>query len=471
MKRVIEKDRFGVVLLITLIVLVVLASIGYTLTTRIAAQRHRDQYIIDYQNARYACDSGIKYVLATLDSVQIKLIDRPNEPDFSDVFNFTDEQYKTFLAQWIAAHPREDSYDSQMQTQDVNDVNTVPRNSSSMINVSELSRLIKDSNSSSNDSNLANLLQKFGDMNDSNYADWQKDPNKLPIPGPYGPPWPLVTEPVEFQIGNSNVTIEIEDENAKLPLIWGANTDKDKQQEVDAAITTFGEWMNMSYSQIDTLKSELKSIGEIKPFNAATMSTAVVGGTAGKADANGSTNPNAVRSRLSRAARQRQAQQQQQQQQQQMATSVVSNPAGEFVRLLNSSKLDTEAFAVPYIKTEQRTESILKYMSRWGATRVNVNSAPRNVLEAAFMFGGDAPKVADAIIKERQQKPFKDVNDLQKRVYKYSDSILKSKDAITGTSNVFSVKITAICGVAKATATAVVMMEGKKAKVIAIIVE
>ena len=45
----------GIVLLVTLVLLVVLSTLGYTLTSRIAAQRHRNSYIIDYCKARYAC--------------------------------------------------------------------------------------------------------------------------------------------------------------------------------------------------------------------------------------------------------------------------------------------------------------------------------------------------------------------------------------------------------------------------------
>ena len=98
--------RHGIVLLITLVVLVVLASMGYVLTMRVSSQVHRNQYLIDYQNARYACDSGLKYAMVSLESgMTAKLIDRPNDPDFSDVFSYTQEQYERFLAEWAADHP------------------------------------------------------------------------------------------------------------------------------------------------------------------------------------------------------------------------------------------------------------------------------------------------------------------------------------------------------------------------------
>ena len=40
------QGRPGFVLLVTLGLLVVLAMLGYTLSTRVAAQRHREKYII-----------------------------------------------------------------------------------------------------------------------------------------------------------------------------------------------------------------------------------------------------------------------------------------------------------------------------------------------------------------------------------------------------------------------------------------
>jgi hypothetical protein len=454
----------GVVLLITLVVLVVLASIAYMLTTRVTSQIHRDQYLIDYQNARYACDSGLKYVLVNLEGgITATPIDRPNEPDFSDVFAYTQEQYERFLAEWVAAHPpKENIYEQYGQYEDANNFSMVRD-----FNSIDRAKFPDDLN----DANMAQYLHSLGDMNDANMGDWSRDPNKMGIPGPYGPPWPLVIRPIELEIGTAKVTIEIEDENAKLPLIWGVNGDKEKQREVDAAIDTFCEWMNMSWEQIDNLKRSLKKIGEVKPYNAGAVVTVTA-----DAGAAGRTEPNAVRAGLSRRSRRRSttppaAPLTPLATPQQATKSDATGRLGEFVRLFHSSNIDLEPLAQPYIKTEQRTESILKYMSRWGATQVNVNTAPRQVLEAAFMFGGDAPDVAEAIINARRLKPFTDVNDVQKKIYKYADSIRKSKDFIVTTSTVFSVKITAVSGVAKVSTTAAVVVQGKKPQTIAIMSE
>jgi hypothetical protein len=46
-----DKNRPGVILLITLVILVILATLGYTLTARVASAPS-DQYVIDYSQAR-----------------------------------------------------------------------------------------------------------------------------------------------------------------------------------------------------------------------------------------------------------------------------------------------------------------------------------------------------------------------------------------------------------------------------------
>jgi type II secretory pathway component PulK len=140
----------------------------------------------------------------------------------------------------------------------------------------------------------------------------------------------------------------------------------------------------------------------------------------------------------------------------------------DFSKLFHSSLLDTQMLAAPTIISEDRKESALKYMGLWGTTQVNINSAPRNVLEAAFTFGGDADKIADEIIKERREKTFASIDELKKELFSFSDSIEKSRPYITTTSSVFSIHVTASSGVAKASAIIVVLKNGGKIERVAI---
>jgi type II secretory pathway component PulK len=124
--------------------------------------------------------------------------------------------------------------------------------------------------------------------------------------------------------------------------------------------------------------------------------------------------------------------------------------------------------AAPTIISQDRNESALKYMDLWGTTQVNINSAPRNVLEAAFTFGGDADKIADEIIKKRREKAFASIDELKKELFRFSDSIEKSRPYITTTSNILAIRVTAVSGVAKASAVVIVLKDGGKIEQLAI---
>ena len=404
-----SRSASGIVLLVTLVLLVVLSALGYALSSRLTIQRHRDQYIIDYSNARYGCDSAMKYAVATLEGINPRLVVRPDEPDFSDLFILSEQEYEELLAEWAAQ-------------------------------------------------NAANRGESFNDSNDVNdiggVTDFN-DPNSLTIRGPYGPPWPFVTKPIEFKIGSATIRIEIEDENAKYPIGWAILSDKKIQREALAGFETFCEWMDVSEVQIDSLKGELKQISEVKPFKVDFKPITKTEKVATK------TAPRKKSSRARRTTRVRTTVKK--------ATIPVSRQTADFAKLFHSSLLDTELLARPTIISDSRKESALKYMGMWASSKVNINTAPRQVLEAAFTFGGDADKIAEGIIRRRRVRPFKDVKDLKKSLFRYSNSIEKCEKYITTVSRFFTIKVTAVSGVAEASAIMAIKKDGKRIERIAVI--
>lgn len=439
------QSRRGIVLLMTLAILVVLSVVGYTLTSRVAAQRHRDHYIIDYQAARYGCDSAVKYALAVLEDMnRPKLIARPNEPDFSDLFWKTEEEYREYLAEW-AAQMRLEGGATDSNLGDINDVNDVrglfeDNDVNDIYSVNEIY--------GANDINGINDFNEIGGVTDLN------DVNFVKVRGPYGPPWPFVTEPVEFEIGSTTVRIEIEDENAKYPIGWAMLADVEAAREAEAGLETFCEWMSVEREQVDSLKEQLEEIGEIKLFKLEFKPIKIV-----------ERRPSPTRSRTrTRRGRRRVAQ---------SRTVRKTIPASvhvtDFAKLFHSGLIDTDSLARPTIESESRKESALKYMGMWASRKVNINTAPRHVLEAAFTFGGDADKIADEIIRARQIKPFDDVEELRKLLLSYSDSIVKCEKYITTSSDFFTIRVTAVSGVAKASAVIAISKEGKKMEKIAVL--
>ncbi len=426
-------SRFsGIVLLVTLVVLMVLAAMGYNLASRVAAQRHRDNYIIDYTSACYARDSAMKYALATLQDLKdIELIARPNEPDFSDLFALSELDYRRLLEEWAKqiaeSQPESSGVDSNEPFSGLAGLEGI------------------------NDINLEELFT--GEANVGGAA----GPNAidmLRIPGPYGPPWPCVTESVEFEIGSATVKIEIEDENAKYPAGWGMLDDEKVRREAETSLETFCEWMGLDAYEISSVKEQLAAVSLIRPF---------------KVEFKPVRQRTAVRIRAPASRRRGRRQRT-------VYKTTVTTPAEQLVKqardvskLLHSSLIDTEMLAEPTVISEDRQESALKYMSLWGTTQVNINSAPRQVLEAAFVFGGDADRIAAEIIERRRKKPFKDIEELKNELFRFSDTIEKCRPYITTASNTFTIHVTAASGVAKTSGVIVVLKQGAQIHRIAVI--
>jgi hypothetical protein len=395
---------------VTLVLLVVLSTLGYTVSSRVTAQRLRNQYIIDYSKARYACDSAVKYALTTLEEIEPQLIARPYEPDFSDLFHFDQSEYQEFLEGW--------GYESQNLGLNTNIF-------------------------SSNDIN---------DVNQTNFFDLYS----MDIPGPYGPPWPLVTYPSEFEISSAQIRIEVEDENAKYPLGWALLKDKEFQREIDAGFEIFCEMSGLETEQIESLKTELNEISEFKTykvdFKPITKTTRVPVKTSSSKSRNTKSTP---ATRVQRTV---------------VSTATqISDQTIHYAKFFQSPIIDKEMLAKPTIIDGDRKESPLKYISTWGTRKVNINTAPRHVLEAAFIFGGNQVEIAEQIIQRRREKPFENIDDLKRSVIGYSDSINICEKYITTTSTFFTIKITAISGAAETSSIIAITKEGERVKRIAVI--
>jgi len=420
----------GFVLLLTLVLLIVFSTLAYILSSRLQSRRSRNVYIIDYAKARYACDSAVKYAIATLDEIEPRLIERPNEPDFSDLFQLTEAQYEQFLTEWAEQNQLQikDSLQPMADVTDFNDVN--------------------DFNS------LADFRFLFEESN---------EPDALTVRGPYGPPWPLVAAPIEFEIGAAKVRIEIEDENAKYPLGWALLNDENIEREAVAGFENFFEWMWSDVNNIDNvaediekIQRQLEAISQVKPFKIKFSSITklerrlVATARSRTTRTTGTTRTRTVRKTISAS-------------QQENAQSV------DFAKLFHSSMLDSELLARPTVESEKRNESALKYIATWASTKVNINTAPRHVLEAAFIFGGNEVKIADEVILRRRIKSFKNIDDLKKQLFAYSDSVEKCERFITTESTLFTIKITAVCGIAETSTVIAIKKQGNKTTRIAVI--
>ncbi len=476
LKNVSLKKRSGVVLLLTLVILIVLSVASYSLTINVLAQRHRNNYMIDYQRARYGCDSAVKYAVTSLEDInEPNLVGRPNEPDFSDIFHYDQEQYRAFMEKWrqqMILNLLDKKERERLGNIDINDVNALDD-----INSEDFKRDVlkgisgKGKLSQKKDIGFDSDKNASGDANRTKDAEFEKeeterktaedindllakdfnDINSLVVPGPYGPPWPLIKEPAQFEVGDANVTIKIEDENAKYPLGWMLINDDEIKRELEAGFGIFCEWMKIDYNDVSQLATQLDELRAIKPFKV-------------KFEDKKAT----VRQKVDRGS-QRHRSFYKVTTKSITAFEQTADQSMDFSKFINNSLVDVEIFARPYFISDAREESALKYLDIWGSTAVNVNTAPRHVLESAFTFGGDAVEIADAIIKQRRIKPFKDISELKKILFRYSTSIEKCEKYITTASNFFTIRIESVSGKARVLTVIAVVKDAKGVRQVAVL--
>jgi hypothetical protein len=453
-----NKKSAGFVLLLTLVLLIALATLGYVLSSKLLESRSRNQYLIDYTQARYACDSGIKYALATIEQIRPALISRPNEPDFSDLFNLTEPEYQNFLAdwaEWVAQkkYSPEEQLNNAFGAAGPNDVNSFKK-LPSFKNANDVNDIVDINNPS-------NLSFTGSDVNDYNVP--------VVVRGPYGPAWPLVFAPMEFEIGTAKVTIEVEDENAKYPLALALLSDEKLIRESQASLQTFLRWMwnrietdNSIDFNINSLQKQLDQIKEIKQVTADFKPLSI---TEQQTQPPAAASAQRVSGTRVRSARLRTATTRNTL----TAADQQNRQNSDFARIFHSSLIDLDLLARPTVESPTRKESALRYISLWATTKVNINTAPRHVLESIFVFGGKEKEIADQIILKRRIKPFGTIDDLKKELFSYSDVVDKCKNFISTESTFFTIRISAVSGGARSSVLIAVSRQGNQTKRIAMI--
>jgi hypothetical protein len=436
----------GFALLVTVVVLVVLASLTAGLATRLTMAKKRQQYMIDYQQARYGMDSGIKYILSEIPRTNFQIKPRKDMPDFSDLFWMNQRDYTQMITAW-AATATDEQIDSVMKED-------------AEIEQSELmdTQNLLDA--------LASLLANTGDgepnqldiPEDSQAYIIEIDPNDIQVPGPYGPPWPYVIDPIEMDIGPCAVTITIEDENAKMPLSWLIATYPEDDKRVEYALEAFGEWMQMQPEEIEALQAQCKDIYGKKPFQINAGPILIRKTTTTTARQSAAARRRNVRTRTV------------------TRTTTQKRPAvahtTDFAKLFHSSLLDREKLVAPLPDTGQRVETALKYLGLWGSQRVNINTAPRHVLQAAFMLAltwDEAVQMADEVIRRRQEQPFRNINALKEIGLLDTEAFNNLKNYVTTTSTFFKVSVTSRAGNACANAVLTIVKEGRQTETLMIL--
>ncbi|MHC5140611.1 MAG: type II secretion system protein GspK [Planctomycetota bacterium] len=461
----------GFVLLVTVIVLVVLASLTTGLAVQMSMAKRRQSYMIEYQRARYGLDSAMKYILNTLPAKNFILAQREGDPDFSDVFLMNQAEFAEFIATWAAT-----ATDEQIEAvlrEGASLTEPAPLSTGDML--SGLIGLFGGGSDGVSDVSVGS----YDDANDTTTDPYdadeelyvvELDPNDVVVPGPYGASWPYVTEPIDLEIGPCQITVTIEDENAKMPLSWLVTNSKEANKQAENALKTFCEWMSWDRQQLHELETAItEAMDEIHGKKAFTLNPGpiLLKSTTTRA-ARTPARTSRSRRRTSRRTASRTVR----------STTTQKRPAvahtTDFAKLFHSSLLDQELLARPLPDTGERIESPLKYLSLWGSQRVNINTAPRHVLEAAFslaMDSFDLPEFVQEVITQRKEKPFQKIDELKELGGLDADTMKNLNNYLTTTSTFFQVRITSRSGGASSSAVATVVKEGRNTQQLVILYE
>jgi hypothetical protein len=452
------KRPAGFVLLVTVIVLVVLASLTTGLAVQMSMAKRRQHYMIEYQRARYGLDSAMKYILNTLPAKNFILAGREEDPDFSDVFLMNQAEFSEFIATWA-----ETATDEQIEAvlrEGASLTEPVPLSSGGM--VSGLLGLFGGGSDDAND------MAAVSYESDEQFYVVELDPNDVVVPGPYGVPWPYVIEPIDLEIGPCEIAITIEDENAKMPLSWLVTSSQEANKQAENALKTFCEWMSWDQQQLReleaTITEAMDEVHEKKAFKLNPGPILLKSTTTRTARTPARTSRSRRRTaRRSRTVRSTTTQER----------AAVAHTT-DFAKLFHSSLLDREFLARPLPDTAERVESPLKYLSLWGSQRVNVNTAPRHVLESAFslaMDSFDLPEFVQGVIEKRKEKPLSKIDELKELGSLDADTMKQLNNYLTTNSTFFQIRITSRSGNARSSAVATVVKEGAKTQQLAILYE
>lgn len=457
----------GIALVLAAVMLAVCAVMLASLSVGMTLAKRRLDYHIEYQKARYGLDSALKYIRTVLPEKSFSLADRAGMPDFSDQFWMTPAEQTDYLTRWLAqANPQviEKALkpDSAAQA-----ASAAPLDTQDFI--ARLAQLFglgnaKRSGSADPTADSSTAASKTSDGPMVTLPDGRiVRPQDLRIPGPYNADWPLVQEPIYLEISQAKVTITIEDENAKLPLSWFTAADEKLRKSAQEAFEVFGDWMGYDRRQRQTIQEQLALIATKKQFQINPSPLLLTVPVAG--------NPQQPQQQPAGAARRRRRTATLQTgtpapQQQTTLQRPASGHAADFAKLFHSALMDHQLLAEPAVRrtepTEAGSDNPLRYLALWGSQRVNINTAPRPVLEATLSIGGMAEEAAEQIIRQRQQQPFKDLDDLKNRLWQYSSIFDKTKELLTTESNFFLIRIRSVSGHASATCACAVIKESNK---------
>jgi hypothetical protein len=277
------------------------------------------------------------------------------------------------------------------------------------------------------------------------------DPNDLLDPNGLADPnqWLDLSEPVgleallvllekEIDVGDVKVSIEIHDENAKWPMLWlipnGSPFSQKRNSQAVKEFDELADLLQVDQNDAAAIKRLAKEIGSKVNMPPAEIFVQKVGSDKSKKKRRTRRSRRSVRRRrVSHAKRTQEAKQRKR--------SMV-----QFTQIFHEKlSEDPELFT---LKKELmgKEGTLLDYLGFWGHNKLNINTAPIEVLESAYSLLGVGPEQIQAIEGYRQQQKFKKTSQLIDVIGIDRKVAERIRPISTINSDTFTIKITAQLG-------------------------
>jgi len=205
----------------------------------------------------------------------------------------------------------------------------------------------------------------------------------------------FVVEAQELKIGDVDVIIEVHDENAKLPLLWllrspfggrGSNFPKESLEHLGEAIGVDDDLVNDIFGVIGRLKS-----GVNLPHGATLQLSK---------DADKYKMKKKRRRHMSLSRKRKDA-------------AKLRESMGGFANQWYVELSQDDDLSGLGDELETVSGTFGEYLGPWGHGKINLNTAPKEVLAAAFGDIGLNEAMLDTIITHRSEQPFTNTNELR----------------------------------------------------------
>ncbi len=245
-----------------------------------------------------------------------------------------------------------------------------------------------------------------------------------------------------IQVGEAEVTLEIHDESAKWPVMWvfaspfGAGTSSVKP---DTQVANLGESLDLESEVAELAMDLIREIGKPASLPPAEFTITLSRGRSSvstNSRLRGRSTSSSVVTRRRHLGYTKRVEEGDQRRE----------SMGEFAKQLQHELHYNSEYSFLKEPLFEDGDRFVDYLGPWGHNKININTAPKRVMLAAFSGLGFTESMAEAVVSRRETMMFASTSELRELALIDDDVRSKVTPLCTTGSDTFSVHVTARLG-------------------------